>query len=29
MAAVTPWGAGDHKPLMFTDDYSNLFRLLK
>jgi hypothetical protein len=29
LAAVTPWGAGDERPLMFTDDYSNLFRLLK
>ncbi|NLV32170.1 MAG: fused MFS/spermidine synthase [Acidobacteria bacterium] len=29
LRAVTPWGEGDDRPLMFTDDYSNLFRLLK
>jgi hypothetical protein len=28
-AAVTPWSEEDSPPLLFTDDYSNLFRLLR
>ena len=28
-AAATPWPAEDSSGLLFTDDYSNLFRLLK
>jgi hypothetical protein len=27
--AITPWAAEDPPPLLFTDDYSNLFRLLR
>jgi hypothetical protein len=28
-SAVSPWAAADPPPLLFTDDYSNLFRLLR
>jgi hypothetical protein len=28
-AAISPWAREDLKPLLFTDDYSNLFSLLK
>ena len=28
-ATISPWTAEDSKHLLFTDDYSNLFTLLK
>jgi hypothetical protein len=28
-ASITPWAEDDSPPLLFTDDYSNLFRLLR